>query len=64
MATKTTSPDAHASGHAPKVPVPVTYRGISDSCNRAVSSLAQADEASIKDTHPMVFHMGVRNLNQ
>lgn len=52
MATKTTSPDAHASGHAPKVLVTVTDRGISASCTRAVSSLAQADEASIKDTQP------------
>lgn len=50
VATKTISPDAHASGHAPKAPVPVTDRGIYDSCTRAASSIANADEASTKDT--------------
>lgn len=50
VATKTISPDAHASGHAPKAPVPVTDRGIYDSCTRAASSIANVDEASTKDT--------------
>lgn len=50
VATKTKSPDAHASGHTPKGPVADADRGISDACTRAASAAAHADEVSIKDT--------------